>query len=183
MGSGIPDYSALLKCIWNGDQIFHYGYLLPPYVAFNSCTATVIAIRHNKQFADEIIDGQHAGVLLDKTCFYAEQGGQIYDVGFITRIGDEVGYGWNSTGCVYTFMCKFLHDKWWLPCMGVCMYFTCVMSTTLTCMYVCIHTCIINIYIYLPNYMYMYLHMLRCITFISLYVYMTKNKLHIDWGI
>ena len=74
-------------------KFFIKAILLPPYVAFNSCTATVIAIRHNKQFADEIIDGQHAGVLLDKTCFYAEQGGQIYDVGFITRIGDEVGYG------------------------------------------------------------------------------------------
>lgn len=58
--------------------------------AFNSCTATVIAIRHDKQFVNEIADGQHAGVLLDKTCFYAEQGGQIYDLGFISKVGDEV---------------------------------------------------------------------------------------------
>ena len=57
---------------------------------FNSCTATVIAIRFNKQFVNEIVDGQRAGVLLDKTCFYAEQGGQIYDVGFISKSGDEV---------------------------------------------------------------------------------------------
>ena len=50
----------------------------------------MLALHHNKQFVDEIKSGEHAGVLLDTTCFYAEQGGQIYDEGFITKIGDEV---------------------------------------------------------------------------------------------
>ena len=38
---------------------------------------------------DEICDGQLAGILLDQTCFYAEQGGQTYDTGFITKSKDE----------------------------------------------------------------------------------------------
>ena len=50
----------------------------------------MLALHHDKEFVDEIKSGEHAGVLLDTTCFYAEQGGQIYDEGFITKIGDEV---------------------------------------------------------------------------------------------
>lgn len=57
---------------------------------FSSCEATVISLRYDKEFVDEIKDGQLAGVLLDHTCFYAEQGGQVYDTGFITKTRDEV---------------------------------------------------------------------------------------------
>ena len=49
-----------------------------------------MGLRYNKEFVDEIHEGQLAGVLLDQTCFYAEQGGQIYDEGFMVKIGDEV---------------------------------------------------------------------------------------------
>jgi len=48
------------------------------------------AIRFNKQFVDEVTSGQECGLLLDQTNFYAEQGGQIYDEGFLVKIGDEV---------------------------------------------------------------------------------------------
>ena len=53
----------------------------------------MLALRCDKEFVDEIKSGEHAGVLLDTTCFYAEQGGQIYDEGFITKRGDEVSEG------------------------------------------------------------------------------------------
>lgn len=52
--------------------------------------ATVKALRCNKQFVDTITSGQECGVLLDQTCFYAEQGGQIYDVGYMVKEDDEV---------------------------------------------------------------------------------------------
>lgn len=39
---------------------------------------------------DEVHSGDECGVILDETCFYAEAGGQIYDQGFMTKIGDEV---------------------------------------------------------------------------------------------
>lgn len=55
---------------------------------FESCEGKVVAIRHNKVFVDEITSGQVAGVMIDQTCFYAEQGGQIFDEGFIVK--DEV---------------------------------------------------------------------------------------------
>lgn len=59
-------------------------------LAFESCEGTILALRSNKMFVDKIHSGELAGVLLDTTCFYAEQGGQIYDEGFITKVGDEV---------------------------------------------------------------------------------------------
>lgn len=33
--------------------------------------------------------GQECGILLDKTNFYAEQGGQIYDTGYLMKVDDE----------------------------------------------------------------------------------------------
>lgn len=34
--------------------------------------------------------GQRCGLLLDKTNFYAEQGGQASDRGYLVRVGQEV---------------------------------------------------------------------------------------------
>lgn len=53
------------------------------------CKATIKAIRANKQFLEEIPVGQECGILLDQTSFYAEQGGQINDEGYFTKVGDE----------------------------------------------------------------------------------------------
>ena len=49
-----------------------------------------MALQYNKEFVETISGGQLAGVVLDRTCFYAEQGGQLYDNGFLTKPGDEV---------------------------------------------------------------------------------------------
>lgn len=57
---------------------------------FGAYTAKVIRLRHSKRFVDHVTSGQECGVLLDKTTFYAEQGGQIYDEGFLVKVGDEV---------------------------------------------------------------------------------------------
>jgi alanyl-tRNA synthetase len=57
---------------------------------FGACTAKVMRLRHSKRFVDCVTSGQECGVLLDKTTFYAEQGGQIYDEGFLVKVGDEV---------------------------------------------------------------------------------------------
>ncbi|XP_063974984.1 alanine--tRNA ligase, cytoplasmic [Diachasmimorpha longicaudata] len=53
--------------------------------SFAPCSGTVIALRRQKKFVDEAQPGEEVGVLLDKTCFYAEQGGQIYDEGFLVK--------------------------------------------------------------------------------------------------
>lgn len=50
----------------------------------------VVALRWNREFVQEVSSGQKVGILLDKTNFYAEQGGQIYDTGFMSKCDDEV---------------------------------------------------------------------------------------------
>ncbi|XP_033119659.1 alanine--tRNA ligase, cytoplasmic-like [Anneissia japonica] len=55
---------------------------------FESAVGTVIAIRKDKQFVEKVENGDECGILLDQTCFYAEQGGQIYDEGFMEKEGN-----------------------------------------------------------------------------------------------
>jgi alanyl-tRNA synthetase len=50
------------------------------------CKATIKAIRAHKEFVNEVQVGETCGLLLDQTNFYAEQGGQTYDEGFVTRV-------------------------------------------------------------------------------------------------
>ncbi|KAL6444705.1 hypothetical protein ACFW04_002050 [Cataglyphis niger] len=56
---------------------------------FVPCIGTVIAMRRAKTFVDQVTSGEEVGILLDKTNFYAEQGGQIYDEGFLVKVDDE----------------------------------------------------------------------------------------------
>lgn len=56
---------------------------------FESCTGTILALRVQKAFADKVESGQECGVILDRTSFYAEAGGQIYDLGFMVKDDDE----------------------------------------------------------------------------------------------
>ncbi|NXU59284.1 SYAC protein, partial [Turnix velox] len=56
---------------------------------FGSIVATVKAIRREKKFVEEVSTGQECGIVLDRTCFYAEQGGQIYDEGYMVKDDDS----------------------------------------------------------------------------------------------
>ncbi|KAG7229786.1 hypothetical protein INR49_012435 [Caranx melampygus] len=56
---------------------------------FQQATATVLALRRERAFCDEVTTGQECGVLLDQTSFYAEQGGQTFDEGFMLREDDS----------------------------------------------------------------------------------------------
>ncbi|XP_029010378.1 alanine--tRNA ligase, cytoplasmic [Betta splendens] len=56
---------------------------------FQQTSATVLALRRDRAFWDEVTTGQECGVLLDQTSFYAEQGGQTFDEGYMLREDDS----------------------------------------------------------------------------------------------
>uniref|UniRef100_A0A665UZZ1 alanine--tRNA ligase n=1 Tax=Echeneis naucrates TaxID=173247 RepID=A0A665UZZ1_ECHNA len=67
---------------------------------FQQASATVLALRRERAFCDEVTTGQECGVLLDQTSFYAEQGGQTFDEGFMLREDDsaeDVGFTVKNT--------------------------------------------------------------------------------------
>uniref|UniRef100_A0A1A8E1X0 Alanine--tRNA ligase n=1 Tax=Nothobranchius kadleci TaxID=1051664 RepID=A0A1A8E1X0_NOTKA len=58
--------------------------------AFQQTSATVLALRRDRAFCQEVTTGQECGVLLDQTSFYAEQGGQTFDEGYMLREDDNM---------------------------------------------------------------------------------------------
>ncbi|XP_038654803.1 alanine--tRNA ligase, mitochondrial-like [Scyliorhinus canicula] len=53
--------------------------------AFPRCQATVLALFQDHSFVQEVGDGQRCAVILDRTNFYCEQGGQCHDQGYCIR--------------------------------------------------------------------------------------------------
>ncbi|XP_078138946.1 alanine--tRNA ligase, mitochondrial isoform X2 [Centroberyx gerrardi] len=59
----------------------------PDRYVFPACRATVQALYCGQTLVSEVSEGQRCGVVLDRTCFYAEAGGQSHDQGYFTRDG------------------------------------------------------------------------------------------------
>ncbi|XP_050437288.1 alanine--tRNA ligase, cytoplasmic-like [Adelges cooleyi] len=59
---------------------------------FNTCTSKVLSIKISSGFVQQVSALEECGILLDKTCFYAEQGGQIYDEGSLIKDEDTELY-------------------------------------------------------------------------------------------
>lgn len=79
---------------------------------FAETTATILAIRLEKEFVEEA-NGGECGLILDRTNFYAEQGGQIFDEGYMTLLssdGKEVSFG-TYTGAVLYYTRTDI-DEW-----------------------------------------------------------------------
>lgn len=60
------------------------------FAVFKPCQATILALYKDGSLQKEVGGGQRCGILLDKTCFYAEQGGQAPDRGYMMCVGQQV---------------------------------------------------------------------------------------------
>lgn len=56
---------------------------------FEKTSGKIVAIRVGKNFVDSVASGEECGLMLDTTSFYAEQGGQIYDLGYMVKTDDD----------------------------------------------------------------------------------------------
>lgn len=61
-----------------------------PLTEFSPCQATVLMLYRDQSLQKEVGAGQRCGVILDRTNFYAEQGGQASDQGYMIRLGHQV---------------------------------------------------------------------------------------------
>uniref|UniRef100_A0A674DUX5 Alanine--tRNA ligase n=1 Tax=Salmo trutta TaxID=8032 RepID=A0A674DUX5_SALTR len=66
---------------------YHYSLTQDGKYVFQPCHATVQALYCGQTLVSEVAGGQRCGVVLDRTCFYAEQGGQSHDQGYFIRDG------------------------------------------------------------------------------------------------
>ncbi|KAJ8366093.1 hypothetical protein SKAU_G00149240 [Synaphobranchus kaupii] len=78
-GTGIPHTDDSPK--------YHYSLGQDGRYAFPCCWARVQALYSSQALVSEVGEGQRCGVVLDQTCFYAEQGGQTHDQGYFIRDG------------------------------------------------------------------------------------------------
>ncbi|RVE76715.1 hypothetical protein OJAV_G00011560 [Oryzias javanicus] len=62
---------------------YQYGLEKDRYV-FPACSATILALSDGQTLLQEVPEGRRCAVILDRTCFYAEQGGQSHDLGYLT---------------------------------------------------------------------------------------------------
>ncbi|XP_075719628.1 alanine--tRNA ligase, mitochondrial [Rhinoderma darwinii] len=56
---------------------------------FTPCQATVLQLYKERSLHSEVDGGQRCAVILDRTCYYAEQGGQSADLGYFIRQGEQ----------------------------------------------------------------------------------------------
>ena len=73
--------------VTNDDAKYSYSSLSDDpdsHYSFPTITGTILCLRKEGQFVAEVKAGSECGVILDKSNFYAESGGQIYDTGFMT---------------------------------------------------------------------------------------------------
>uniref|UniRef100_A0A8C8JQN6 Alanine--tRNA ligase n=1 Tax=Oncorhynchus tshawytscha TaxID=74940 RepID=A0A8C8JQN6_ONCTS len=72
---------------------YHYSLAQDGKYVFQPCHATVQALYCGQTLVSEVSGGQRCGVVLDRTCFYAEQGGQSHDqVGMVCVFPQDVLY-------------------------------------------------------------------------------------------
>uniref|UniRef100_A0A672ZXJ8 alanine--tRNA ligase n=2 Tax=Sphaeramia orbicularis TaxID=375764 RepID=A0A672ZXJ8_9TELE len=77
---GVPHTNDSLK--------YQYSLDRDRYV-FPACCAVILALYDGHSLRSEVSEGQRCAVILDRTCFYAEQGGQSHDQGYFTRNGSK----------------------------------------------------------------------------------------------
>ncbi|XP_072406597.1 alanine--tRNA ligase, mitochondrial [Chiloscyllium punctatum] len=88
---GIQDINELQRTgvLRTDDSAKHIYTLEDGKYVFSPCQATVVALYDGNSLVKEVRRSQTCGVILDRTNFYSEQGGQTHDLGYFIREGHQ----------------------------------------------------------------------------------------------
>ncbi|XP_043543313.1 alanine--tRNA ligase, mitochondrial isoform X4 [Chiloscyllium plagiosum] len=88
---GIQDINELQRTgvLRTDDSAKHIYTLEDGKYVFSPCQATVVALYEGNSLVKEVRRSQTCGVILDRTNFYSEQGGQTHDLGYFIREGHQ----------------------------------------------------------------------------------------------
>lgn len=110
----LPDRPSLgwSRLRWFGHLVEHRRIRILFFAVFRPCQATVLMLYKDGCLQTEVGGGQRCGVLLDRTCFYAEQGGQAPDQGYMVHVGQQVILfsGQKLISTVPSLFCSEGHD-------------------------------------------------------------------------
>ncbi|CAN2387529.1 Catalyzes the attachment of alanine to tRNA(Ala) in a two-step reaction alanine is first activated by ATP to form Ala- AMP and then transferred to the acceptor end of tRNA(Ala). Also edits incorrectly charged tRNA(Ala) via its editing domain, partial [Pristimantis euphronides] len=73
----------------NDSPKYNYSLGADGRYVFAPCQATVLMLYKDRSLLSAVDKGQRCAVILDRTCYYAEQGGQSCDVGYFVREGEQ----------------------------------------------------------------------------------------------
>ncbi|VDP22630.1 unnamed protein product [Soboliphyme baturini] len=62
---------------------------MPECVEYEPCICKIVALRKDGQFVDVVKSGDICCVVCDRTAFYAEAGGQVYDEGYMRKKDED----------------------------------------------------------------------------------------------
>ncbi|XP_018431084.1 PREDICTED: alanine--tRNA ligase, mitochondrial-like, partial [Nanorana parkeri] len=68
---------------------YHYTLGDDGKYVFTPCLATILMLYKDQSLHGAVSRGHRCGVILDRTCYYTEQGGQSSDLGYFVREGEQ----------------------------------------------------------------------------------------------
>ncbi|XP_078398943.1 alanine--tRNA ligase, mitochondrial [Cetorhinus maximus] len=86
---GINELRRIGVPITDDSAKYAYTLLQNGKYVFSPCQATVLALYQDNSLVEEVREGQRCCVILDRTNFYCEQGGQSHDQGYFIREGHQ----------------------------------------------------------------------------------------------
>lgn len=87
-GEGVDVYREIVENLQSTKQLGPQGVAYDPYSTFD-VEGKVLALVHNGESVTSAVVGDEVEVILPRTCFYVESGGQVSDTGVIRGTGEN----------------------------------------------------------------------------------------------